>query len=522
MAEAVVTPYASAVPFFSKAIPAWLDVYNAQRLASYDLYDDMYDNKPDMVSMLLRGSDNKAVYVPTAKRIINNLARYVGRGWGFAVDPLAGTPAERQAATECYSSLFVRERMLSQFVTGKHEWLRRGDWVWQITADPSKPEGKRISIRTIDPRTYFPISVEDDIDRIAGVQLIEEFILDDGTTTAIKEQRWLKYLHPDHPNYVEDDGDDLTADQTIPEEGFDILYESRILALEDWQDPAKQKVLRVLTPEQLLPGIKAIPIYHIKNGTSTSLPFGTSDLSGLETVIAAINQAVTDEDLAIALAGLGLYVTDSGAPDGGWRLGPTRVVEVGEGGKFEKLEGVETVVPNQTHIDYLEEHGYGTTGLNDIALGKSGANPKSGIALAIEMAPLFDTAADRNLQINDVLSQMFYDLKVYFDIYEGISLGDAIITSETDEGDLLPFDREARWKELMEGHAAGIFSTEFVHRKLIEEFGYDLTNKDLKAATEETATKAAQADPFAARAAAELADPEGGDDSGATPPAADA
>ena len=496
----VITPYATAIPYIAAdAIPKWLDEYNAQRLASYDLYDDMYDNSPSTYSLMLRGSDDRPIYVPTAKRLIRTMARYVGRGWGFTIDPTMGTPADQEAAKLAFSNLFAREAILSQFVTGKPEWLRRGDWVWYILADPEKPEGTRLSVRNIDPRTYFPITSETDIDRRTGAQLVEEYMLDDGKTLAIKEQRWLKTIHPDHPDYG-----DVNATE--------IAYESNIWDLATWKDVEKRKILQTVTPLAVLPGVTALPLYHIKNGTGTANPFGESELKGMESLVSGINQAISDEDLALATMGIGLFETDSGAPIDPttkqpvpWQLGPGMVVEIGTGKHFNKIDGIDDVKPIQDHVGYLEEQIYGSSGINNIALGSRGSVQESGIALAIRMQPLFDAADEKDLQINSVLTQMFHDLAtIYFPIYEGQSFGEVVIASDTDTGDRLPFDRATRWAELVAGFEANIFSLDFVHKELVEKFGYDLTKKDLTDALNQAATKASQADPYGQRAADEL------------------
>jgi hypothetical protein len=503
MAEVTVsTPYASAIPFIVSDLPGWVDEYNAQRLASYDLYDDLYANVPDTTIALLRGSDEKPITLPSGKRLINTLARYVGRGWGYVVDPALGTAAQQEALTIALSNLWRRERIESQCSSGKREWLRRGDWVWYISANEAKPEGRRITVRTIDPRTYFPIEDDDDLDHLLGAELIEETMV--GETQAIKVQTWLKPQHIDSLSFSETGV--YSGDEPI-------TYSSYIYDLKDWNVPEKRKVLEELSAPVELEGILTLPLYHVKNQPSSGDPYGTSEFQGMESIIAGINQAITDEDLALSMAGLGQFVTDAGAPidpdskqPTNWKMGPASVTEVGTGKKFERLAGITSVDPVQKHVAYLEEHLYGTSGVNDIALGK-GSVQLSGIAMAIKMQPLFDAADDRDLQLNDVMTQMIYDLiTMWFPQFEGLNFGEAMAYSATDTGDRLPFDREARWKELVEGYTAGIFALGFVHRELVEKFGMDLSKQDLQDALDEAAAKAAAADPYAQRAGDELND----------------
>lgn len=524
MADTLITPYASALPYMVSAMPTWTDAYDAQRLASYDLYDDMYNNRPD-TALMLRGSDEKPIFVPTAKRVINTLCRYVGKDWGYEINPIdPNSTADETPLLEAFSSLFARERVISQFVTGLPQWLRRGDWLWMVWADEAKAPGSRIGLKTIDPRTYFPLNNDtEDVDRITGQQIVEQTVLDDGTTIALKVQTWLKYTDPSHTQYI-----DPTSDATVPEGGIPIEYKCEIVDIKDWQDPKKRVTLQTLVPQESIDGITALPIYHIKNNEETGNPFGGSELSGLESVVAGISQAITDEDLSLALAGLGMFVTDSGAPVDsetgepiGWLVGPQQVIEVAQGRKFERLAGITSVAPSQQHVDYLEEQAYGTSGINDIALGTRGAVTESGVALAIRMQPLFDAADVKDLSINDVMTQLFHDLAtMWFPTFESINFDGFEVTSGTSQ-DRLPFDRAQFWTELSAGYEAGILPLSYVHRMLNEKLGYELTKEELKAALDEQAAKAAQADPYGARAAAELNGPQATQDSGATANPAD-
>jgi len=502
MAQTVIqTPYATAMPFVVNMLSSYTDEYDAQRLASYDLYDDLYNNDPSTYRMMLRGTDEKPIYIPTAKRIINTLARYVGKGWGYSVSSTMGTSSEQEEAKLALSNLFKRERLLSLFAAGKKEWLRRGDWIWFITGDLLKEEGKRISVRCIDPRMYFPIPDATDLSRIAGAELIEETVVN-GDVLALKVQRYLKANHPEHPSF----GLPVT-DTTF------IYYDVAVYELDGYSVIENRKMIQQTTPLTELVGITAMPVYHIRNNESTDDPFGRSDLSGLETIVAGVNQAVSDEDLSLAMSGLGMYWTDSGAPVNettgqpeNWKLGPNRVVEVGQGNKFNRVDGINTVQPFQDHIKYLEDNAFGTSGISDVAMGTAdGSVVVSGIALAIRMQPLFDEVDSKDANINSAMTQMFYDLKQWFDVYEGLNFGEVEIISTISKGERLPFDRVARWTELLEGYTAGLFSLDYVQSVLVDEFGYEFPAGMLASTQEDQQRKAALADPYAARVSQELA-----------------
>jgi len=496
------TPYASAMPYVAGKLNSWMSEYDAQRTAAYDLYDDLYHSAPNTVSLLLRGNDTRPIYIPSSKRLINTLARYVGRGWGVVVDPKVGSATEREACEDAFSALFRRERILTQFAMGKKEWLRRGDWVWYVSGNPNKPAGSRLTIKSIDPRNYFKLLDEDDPDKVIGAMLVEEDLEDDGTTFVLRRQRWLKPSHPDYP-YELPVGED--GEPTL-DEPLEIAYDSVILDMEDWEDPRKQKIKRTLVPMELIPGITSLPLYQISNNEQSQNPYGLSDLAGLESVAAAINQSATDEDIALAISGLGLFVTDGGAPVDEnkkrtpWKIGPRRVIEVGAGKKFERIAGVTSVAPMQDHIKFLENNFYGLSGVNDIALGKNSASAKSGIALAIEMQPLFDTADEKDLALNDVMTQMMHDLATqWFPQYEDLDFSTLSVYTDTDRGDRLPFDREARFTELTAMLDAGTITVDFFLAEMTTKFGYTFPAGMAAKAKAESAEKIAASDPFGAR-----------------------
>lgn len=506
MAETTtITPYSTAMKYVTLSSGGWMDTYDSQRCASYDLYDDIYNNDSSTYKLLLRdASDDSPLYIPTGKKIIKTLSRYVGRGWGVRVAaPVAvlggEMPTDEQVALaqDAFGRLIARERLLTRFRSGVAEWLRRGDWLWYVSADPIKRAGARISVRTIDPRRYFPMFNDaQDLSRVTGQQLIEETLL--GDTVVLRVQTWLKATDPSHSEY----GD------VEPEEGFDIEYSDELYSLENFSDVSKRKLLQSPVSQEALPGIKTLPIYHIRNNETSDDPFGRSDLSGLEGIVTGVNQAISDEDLALAMAGLGMYYTDSGAPVDettgavvDWKLGPGRVVEVAEGGTFGRLKGVESIDPTQVHVKYLESQAQATVGLTDVSTGTASASGESGVALSIRYSPIMDEVSVKNDIANTVLSQMFYDLKTWFAVYEGLDFGDVEVLSETDPvTSVIPFDRETRWTEVMDGVTAGLFTKAYALQILEEEFGYEFPAGYAATVAGETS-----ADPFADRTAAELA-----------------
>ena len=506
------TPYATAMPYIvTGSSSGWTDEYDRQRLLSYNLYDDMYANDPTQYRFMLRGTNDKPIYVPTAGKLIKSLARYVGKGWGYSCSATeadeasgveASTPEQLSMAVSAFGNLFNRERLLSVFRSGVAEWLRRGDWLWYVSADPLKRAGRRVSVRPIDPRRYFPINGDtSDLSRVTGQQLIEETVLQDGKTMALLVQTWLKSSDPAHPDYGYEE----------PEEGFSITYSVQAYDLADYSDPAKRKPLThpENVAQEYIEGISSLPIYHLRNNEATDDPFGRSDLAGLESIVSGINQSISDEDLSLALMGLGMYWTNSGSPvdestnqPTSWKLGPGRVVEVDADSTFSKVEGIDDVQPFQDHVGFIGGEAASTMGLSDVSIGTAdNINVAvSGVALAIKFSPTLDTVRGKNDTINAGLTQMLFDLKQWFKIFEGWDLGSVEVRSITEDGDLLPFDREARWKELMDGVASGVFTKEYAVSILSSEFGYDFPADYLSKLQASEEERAKAADPFAARA----------------------
>lgn len=489
------TPY-STVTSLMKDKPGWLNDYDAQRLGAYKTYDDMYHSNPGTYELMIRGSDDLPIYVPTAKNVVNTLARYVGRGFGFAVDQEVGTPAVQELAITSIGSFFKRERILSKFAMGKKEWLKFGDQFWYLQADMAKPQGSRLSLKTVDPGLMFEITPKDDPDRIVGWDMVEQIAV--GDDTLIQRQRWLKNTSPDHPNFGSPDAP--------------VWYQKVTMELEGWETD-KPKGLKV-EAEFLLPaGITQLPIYHVKNNAETGNPYGSSELRSLERVIAAINQAVTDEDLALALAGLGVYTTSPGGPvdragnETDWIIGPGEVVE---DDTFKRVNGVATVSPSQDHIKYLEAKVDQVAGITDVTRGEVSADvAASGVALAIRMAPTVDAAEEKDLAQKDMWDQLLFDLKTWFLVFEQTNFLEAEITVAF--GDKLPGNRQAEIQELIMLMEAKVVSVEYVQGVLADKYGMQFPANMMKQIADAAAAATAAADPYGSRLGDTAGDPNAGD-----------
>ena len=172
----------SAIARYLGTLPSCLNSEDAARLAAYDFYEDLYDNSPAQFRLLLRGdAEDEPIYIPTSKQIVKTLARYVCRDLGFTVSSPGtdGNPAELLATTT-FGDLFTRERFFSKFAAEKKMGLARGDMCIYVMGDPAKPEGSRLTIKMLDPRSYFPIEDEDDPEKVVGCDIVETNPLYDG------------------------------------------------------------------------------------------------------------------------------------------------------------------------------------------------------------------------------------------------------------------------------------------------------------------------------------------------------
>lgn len=404
---------------------------------SYELYEKIYWNVPDTFRLVARGTEDKPIYIPSGKTIVETCHRYTAPGFDFNIFPRAGfNPSSDaiQMAHRTFSDFLRRERFFSKFAGNKRYGLIRGDWLWHIIADPTKPPGRRLSIHPLDPASYFPVWSDDDLDKILGVHIVEQFVPQGETDPVIKRTTYRK--------------SEMRGE--VP--GGQITYEQAIFATDDWGGP-DAKAQRTIVPQTALP-ITTIPIYHVKNFDEPQNPFGSSEMRGLERIIAAVNQGISDEELTLALEGLGVYVTDAPPPtddDGNevdWVMGPGRVVETPPGHTFTRVNGVNNVNPAQNHMEFLINRMDEASSTPEIAKGAVDvAVAQSGIALKMQLAPLLAKTDEKDIAIKEVHAQMFYDLVTqWFPAYEGITFEGMIF--EPLIGDKLPVDREARFKEL--------------------------------------------------------------------------
>lgn len=487
----VFTPYSTARSLMG-TLPTWMTEQDAERITAYQVYEQIYWGVPETFKLVSRGAENNPIYVPSGRVIVDSTDRYTAAGFGYAVDPQFGSTSDQANAALAFKALFDREAFLSKFHSNKRMGLIRGDWAWHVIADPLAPEGRRISIYPVDPGALFRVEHPDNPDRTQGMHIIE--IINDGDKTWVKRQTYSRGIDPYDPET--EDGQ--------------IWSSLGIYSLDEWNLANAKVESKVVDPFPLPAEITSFPVYHMRNNEEPGNPWGSSELRGFERIMAAVNQAISDEELALALEGLGMYATNSGPPtdDEGnevnWRLGPGRVVELG-GTKqetfFERVDGIGSVAPYQDHLRFLIDSLHEGSSTPRIATGQVDVSvAESGIALALQMSPMLSKVEVKDIGIRDKHVQMFYDIKAFLAAYEGVNTGEALIVPQF--GEKLPKDKDAEVKRITSIVAAGLASAEWGRTELAK-LGYVFgPDEGSKVVAEQTA-KAAAADPFGSRIAGE-------------------
>jgi hypothetical protein len=517
MAGDIYHPYSSAVPFFQEDPLPGIPELDQHRVRSYNLYEQFYWNHTNTFRLLQRGEDEAPIYLPTSKRIVEATHRFLGVDFDFVVSNATGTADGQNVLATEIKNLFKREQFYVKYNSQKRFGLIRGDAIWHITADDTKEEGSRISIHAVHPARYFPIFHEDNPERVIGCHLVDT-VPDpkDKTKQVNRRQTYRKTL-------------DANGSPT-----GQITSELALFEIGKWDDrflePQEIKQIQVLRPPTPLPpAITSIPVYHIRNTWESGWAFGSSLLRGVETIIAAANQAVSDESLALAIHGLGHYWTDASPPvdpasqlPTAWEIGPLRMTEVPQGRQVGRLQGVSSVEPSQDHINFLVGEAQSGAGVPDIAAGKVDVSvAESGISLRLQLAPILASNAEREQTMLAVYDQMFFDLTtMWYPAYESFTTDGSL---ECVVGDPLPSNREAQIKEITDLLTAKAISVEEARTKLIE-LGWEIEAKADGLIAEQKAMAEAT-DTFGKRVAEELGGEEGEAEpagEGSTPPKAPA
>jgi hypothetical protein len=496
-----VSPYATAAPLLGQ-LPAWIaDKQEQQRIASYALYEAIYWTVPDTFKLTSRGAEDKPIYIPTGKQIVETINRYTAPHLQIVPDPMFGDPNAQLLATQVWTDLARRERFYSRFNAAKRYGIMRGDWAFHFYANPLREPGSRISIFAVDPGSIFPVYNPQNIDEVIGWDIAEQYIDSDGKARVRKTSyRKVTGTAGPSPITVEDVGCEVDA----------------------WggpgMDPEETKVTEVFLSLTTLPNpIDQLPVYLIPNFETPGDIFGSSEMRGLERIMAAVNQSISDEELALALEGLGVYWTNAGTPvdpetgeDVPWNIGPGRVVELPTEKTFGRINGITSVTPNQDHLKYLHSQIQAAKGMSNVAQGNVDVSiAESGIALLLELGPIIFVAEEKEQTITDVLTNMLFDLAKWYVAYEGTAFNSLVEQTRwvPRYGDKVPPNKAKDVVELLGLYTAGVVSGVYLRQKL-RTMGYsDLPEDAILEAQilqEKTARAAIAQDAFGTRTDGEV------------------
>jgi hypothetical protein len=511
------SPYATAA-ILARPVPSYVtNEEDVERIRAYGTYEDIWNNVPEAFAALLRDGDDPLTrrYVPVVRDIIEATNRYLAQDMETVWTPLPGNTIPDDAMAEWSAFLdafWAREEVGIKLLSAKRWMLIKADSILHISADPSKPEGSRISLTEVEPEQYFPIWDPANAERVIGCYLASVVEDDEGEEIVQRIE------------YRKISTQDQSTEFATPIGG--VFYRRGFFEVDGWDDRDPEDELKpVDAPEwaapadgapdplagyPLPPAITAIPVYHTRNRRRGGKAgrFGVSEIQGLETVFAGIMQNVSDEDLTVAMDGLGVYSTDSGRPrdENGkvvpWVIGPASVAELEVGSSFNRVQGVGSVQPYQDHLGYLTNVARATNGAPAIASGQvSGDVAMSGIALRIHFMPVLAANAEREAEMASKWTQMLFALlTMWFPTYEGLNplpLQPSIVF-----GDPLPPDRAAVIAEVMALLSpVQLVSKEWAANYLADKLGYSFPEDMLAtAAAEAQATLDAEAQQIAANA----------------------
>lgn len=475
-----------------------------ERIQAYNAYEDIYWNRPETFKLVQRGDDDQPIYLPSARRIIEATNRFLAVGWDFNVSSKKGTSQEQTETTNFLTELFKREKVYTKFAAQRRYGLIRGDAIWHILADRTKPEGRRLTVQEVMPHHYFPIFDKTEPDKVIGVHLCN-LVEDpqDKTKQVARRQTYRRFRNNDGTYRV-------TSELGLYEIG---KWDDRYL------EPSDINLKQIILREFALEGISSIPVYHVPNYFFGSGKFGSSEIRGIESVMAGVNQTVSDEQLTLVMQGLGVYWTNAGpAVDANgneteYEIGPARVLEVPADGKMDRLSGVSSVAPMIDHMNYMTSEAQLGVGVPDIAAGKVDVTiAESGISLRLQLAPILAKNSEKEIDMLGTYDQMIYDIcQEWLPVYEQFLDSREVLVTFTVE-DPMPVNRQQEIDEILSlvtppspGVPALITLEMAVER--LKKLGWEYPASalaDLRADAEKT-VMGTPADPQAARLAAELA-----------------
>ena len=427
--------------------------YDQLRIQSYDLYEDLYRNATFSLKIVLRGDDQAPIIVPNGRKIVEATTRFLGKNVDYLVEA-QGDEGARQEVEAWWADFWKREAFPAKFNSNKRWGLIRGDAYFMLYANPNKVPGRRIGIKELDPRQVFEI--EDALGDVIGVHIVDkvsDFREPDKPDKKIARRRTFRKL-------INEDGSSggVSSELTFWEIG---KWDDRTVKALEVQE-------RIPNPDfdeevfQLPPSITQLPVYKWRNQPPQNSNWGTSQLAGLETLLYALNQSLSDEDSTLVFQGLGMYVTDAAPPldpntgdVADWNIGPKQIIEIATGQRFDRVTGVSDLSPFINHMNYISDSMAEASGTPQVAIGRVDvAVAESGISLQLQLMPLLAQNAEKEMELVNVLDQMFYDITtMWLPGYEPEMFGNVEVMSQMSVvclfDDPAPVDRAKKIEEII-------------------------------------------------------------------------
>ena len=511
--------YSAALDFITTADANIVNDADKRRIGAYDLYENLYINSTQSLKLVLRGDDSYPILMPSGKKIVDATNRFLGVGFDYLVEA-QGDSGTQGMLEAWWNDFFKREAVRSKFASNKKWALVRGDAAFYIYGSPNKGPGQRISIAELDPRQLFEI--EDGAGTLIGVHIvdtIQDFREPDKLDKKIARRRTFRKLYDPETN--------ASAGVTTELKHFEMgKWDDRTATLAEKMEPIPYPEVDE-EPIPLPPTITQIPVYKWRNNAPQNSSWGHSQLTGLETLLYAINQSLTDEDATIVFQGLGMYVTSASPPQDtegnttDWSIGPMQIIEIGQDQRFDRVTGVSDVSPYQNHMNFIDEKGLSeASGTPEIAIGRVDvAVAESGISLQLQLMPLLAQNSEKEQEMVVVLDQMFFDItSMWLPAYEPELFPDYQVMQTMSVvcvfDDPMPKNRAEQVTETLTLQQANLILTSMAVAKL-RKLGWEYPTMDpytgepltddmiAQMLTAQASANAAAMDPFSASLAAE-------------------
>ncbi|AAN02061.1 gp7 [Mycobacterium phage Barnyard] len=418
--------YDPAKPFLRGGDDNIVDENDKNRVRAYDLYENIYLNSAETLKLVLRGDDSVPILMPSGRKIVEAVHRFLGVGFDYLVEPDMGDEGIRQSLNAYFRTTFKREAIKAKFTSNKRWGLIRGDAHFYIHADPNKKAGERISVDEVDPRQIFLIEDGSTVVGFHMVDIVQDFRSPDDPSKKLARRRTFRRVRNDEGMFTGRISSELTH-WTLGN------WDDRG-AISDEQARRKEQVRSAQhdeEEEELPEPISQLPLYRWRNKPPQNSSWGTSQLEGMETLAYALNQSLTDEDATIVFQGLGMYVTNASAPVDpntgeltDWNIGPMQIVEIAgnrNDNYFERVSGVQDVSPFQDHMKWIDEKGIAEgSGTPEVAIGRVDVtSAESGISLELQLKPLLAANEEKELEMIVVMDQFLHDwMTMWLPAYE--------------------------------------------------------------------------------------------------------